>query len=427
MKKNMPGSIPLAHLMRPERIEDFVGQRHLVDKGRLLYRLIKADMLSSVIFYGPPGTGKTTLARIVAAESKFAFRQLSAVSAGVKEIRQVAEEAANPILTPGGKILLFFDEIHRLNKGQQDVLLPYVENGSIVLIGATTENPYFEINQALISRSTVFRFYPLAEEDILLLIKRALDTIGNSFNGNPVKIEEEAARHIAMVSSGDARRALNALELALKTTPPDGEGTIIIGVEVAENSIQQRAVRYDKSGDQHYDVISAFIKSMRGSDPQAVLHYLARMLHAGEDINFIARRIIIAAAEDVGLANPRALEVAVAAAQAVRMIGMPEARIILSEAALTVALSPKSNSAYLGIDNALRDIEEKRIGEVPVHLRDSSYPGASVFGHGKGYKYPHDYQGHYVKQQYLPKELEGVKYYIPTDQGMEKNIKERWG
>lgn len=412
--------VPLAHLVRPRRLEDFAGQRHLVGEGKLLYRLIKADMLSSAIFYGPPGTGKTTLASIIAAESSFPFRQLSAVSAGVKEIRQVAEEAANPILNPGGRVLLFFDEIHRLNKGQQDVLLPYVENGTIVLIGATTENPYFEINKALISRSTVFQFYPLAEEDILLLLGRALNAIGNAYNGHTVELRTEAAKHIARVSDGDARRALNALELALKTTAPDSEGRIIIGLETAENSIQQRALRYDKSGDQHYDVISAFIKSMRGSDPQAVLHYLARMLHAGEDINFIARRIIIAAAEDVGLANPRALEVAVAAAEAVRMIGMPEARIILAEAALMVALSPKSNSAYLGIDRALEDVKSGRIGEVPLHLRDASYPGASVLGHGRGYKYPHDYPGHHVKQQYLPSELEGAKYYTPTGQGAEK-------
>jgi len=412
--------VPLAHLVRPRRLEDFAGQRHLVGEGKLLYRLIKADMLSSAIFYGPPGTGKTTLASIIAAESSFPFRQLSAVSAGVKEIRQVAEEAANPILNPGGRVLLFFDEIHRLNKGQQDVLLPYVENGTIVLIGATTENPYFEINKALISRSTVFQFYPLAEEDILLLIGRALNAIGNAYNGHTVELRTEAAKHIARVSDGDARRALNALELALKTTAPDSEGRIIIGLETAENSIQQRALRYDKSGDQHYDVISAFIKSMRGSDPQAVLHYLARMLHAGEDINFIARRIIIAAAEDVGLANPRALEVAVAAAEAVRMIGMPEARIILAEAALMVALSPKSNSAYLGIERALEDVKSGRIGEVPLHLRDASYPGASVLGHGRGYKYPHDYPGHHVKQQYLPSELEGAKYYTPTRQGAEK-------
>jgi putative ATPase len=423
MNKNRSRNIPLAHIMRPDRLEDFAGQRHLVGKGMLLYRLIKADMLSSAIFYGPPGTGKTTLARLIAKESSFAFRQLSAVSAGVKEIRQVAEEAGNAILTPGGKILLFFDEIHRLNKGQQDVLLPYVENGSIVLIGATTENPYFEINKALISRSTVFRFYPLSEEDIVMLIRRALDSIDNMPDGVPARIEDGAIKHIARMSDGDARRALNALELALKTTPPDGEGRVLIGLEEAENSIQQRALRYDKSGDQHYDVISAFIKSMRGSDPQAVLHYLARMLHAGEDINFIARRIVIAAAEDVGLANPRALEVAVAAAQAVRMIGMPEARIILSEAALTVALSLKSNSAYLGIDRALGDVRNGKIGEVPIHLRDAGYAGGFDFEHGKEYKYPHDYPGHYVSQQYLPEELEGVNYFVPTTQGAEKNMK----
>lgn len=414
---------PLAHGIRPESLEDFIGQKHLIGEGKLLYRLIKADMLSTAIFYGPPGTGKTTLARIIARESSYTFKQLSAVSAGVKEIRAVADEARNQILTPAGRILLFFDEIHRLNKGQQDVLLPYVEEGSLVLIGATTENPYFEINKALISRATIFRFYPLEREDIKSLLEGVLKKLDGRWNGSPVRILEEAVEHIATVSSGDARRAINALELALKTTPEDDEGVISITLKVAENSIQEKALRYDRSGDEHYDVISAFIKSMRGSDPQAALHYLARMLHAGEDINFIARRIIIAAAEDVGLANPRALEVAVSAAEAVRMIGMPEARIILSEAVLTVALSPKSNSAYLGIDKALEDVQKKEIGEVPAHLRDASYPGASRFGHGKGYKYPHDYPGHFVKQAYLPHELEGVKYYAPTEQGVEKNMK----
>jgi putative ATPase len=423
MNKQKHDNVPLAHRIRPETLEDFIGQKHLVGKGRLLYRLIKADMLSSAIFYGPPGTGKTTLARIIARESSYAFKQLSAVSAGVKEIRKIADEARNPILTPGGKVLLFFDEMHRLNKGQQDVLLPYVEEGSIVLIGATTENPYFEINKALISRSTIFRFYPLEREDIINLLHRTLDKLENKWEGASIVIAREALEHIALISSGDARRALNALELALKTTPVDGGGIINITLDVAENSIQEKALRYDKSGDEHYDVISAFIKSMRGSDPQATLHYLARMIHAGEDINFIARRIVIAAAEDVGLANPRALEVAVSAAEAVRMIGMPESRIILAEAALIVALSPKSNSAYLGIDKALKDIRDKDIGQVPVHLRDASYTGASGFGHGKGYRYPHDYLGHYVSQQYLPDELEGVRYYVPTEQGVEKSLK----
>jgi putative ATPase len=414
---------PLAHRVRPARLSEFLGQRHLVGEGKLLYRLIKADMLTSAIFYGPPGTGKTTLARIIAAESSRPFRQLSAVSDGVKEIRNVGEEARNRILTPGGKILLFFDEIHRLNKGQQDVLLPYVEEGSIVLIGATTENPYFEINKALISRSTVFRFYPLERQDLIELINRTLAAVADQQRLPGIDITSDAMEHIVQAAEGDARRVLNALELAIRTTLPDDQGRIRIDLETAENSIQQKALRYDRSGDEHYDVISAFIKSMRGSDPQAVLHYLARMLHAGEDINFIARRIVIAAAEDVGLANPRALEVAVAAAQAVRMIGMPEARIILSEAALLVALSPKSNSAYLGIDKALSDIKSREIGQVPIHLRDASYPGAAAFGHGKGYKYPHDYPGHYVVQQYLPDVLEGAEYYVPTVQGAERNLK----
>ncbi len=424
MNVKWDGKIPLAHLVRPNRLEHFAGQRHLMAQGRLLYRLIKADMLTSVIFYGPPGTGKTTLARLIAAKSSFQFKQLSAVSAGVKEIRQVAEEASNPLFTPGGKVLLFFDEIHRLNKGQQDVLLPYVEDGCIVLIGATTENPYFEINKALISRSTIFRFHPLGEEDILMLLCRALDVIEDSYRGFDIELTKEAAKHIAQMSGGDARRALNALELALKTTSPSDEGgRIVIGIEEAEDSIQQRVIRYDKTGDEHYDVASAFIKSMRGSDPQGVLHYLARMLHAGEDINFIARRIIIAAAEDVGLANPRALEIAVAAAQAVRIIGMPEARIILSEAALVVTLSPKSNSAYAGIERAIEDVQKGRIGEVPAHLRDASYPGAAKFGHGKGYLYPHDHPKHYVKQRYLPKELAGAEYYVSSGQGLEKKVK----
>ncbi len=418
------GSVPLAHLVRPNSLEHFAGQRHLMDEGKLLHRLIKADMLTSAIFYGPPGTGKTTLARLIAAKSSYQFKELSAVSAGVKDIRLIGNEASNPLLTPRGKILLFFDEIHRLNKGQQDVLLPYVENGSIVLIGATTENPYFEINKALISRSTVFKFYPLGDDDVLMLLYRALDILGNAYKGFGVELTEGAVGHFVRVSDGDARRALNALELALKTTPPsDEKGKIIIGLKEAEDCIQRRAIRYDKTGDEHYDVISAFIKSMRGSDPQGVLHYLARMLHAGEDINFIARRIIIAAAEDVGLANPRALEIATSAAQAVRMIGMPEARIILSEAALVVTLSPKSNSAYVGIDRAIEDVQKGDIGGVPVHLRDAGYPGASKLGHGKGYLYPHDYPGHHVRQSYLPKELKGAKYYVSSGQGLEGKAK----
>ncbi len=416
-------NMPLAYRMRPEKLEDFIGQEQLVGEGKLLHRLIKSDMLSSAIFYGPPGTGKTTLAKIIARETNRPFRQLNAVSAGVKDIREIADQARNPILTPGGKVLLFFDEIHRLNKGQQDVLLPYVEEGTLVLIGATTENPYFEINKALISRSTIFRFNPLGKGDITGLLKRAVSDRDRGLGRYPVRVQDEAMEHFVTVSGGDARRALNALELAFLTTSPDEQGNIDITLEVAENSIQERALRYDRAGDQHYDVISAFIKSMRGSDPQAVLHYLARMLHAGEDINFIARRIIIAAAEDVGLANPRVLEVAVAAAEAVRMIGMPEARIILAEAALLVALSPKSNSSYLAIDRALEDVKKKDIGEVPLHLRCAKYTGAKNFGNGKGYRYPHSYPGHYVKQQYLPDQLQGAEYYIPTEEGTEKNIK----
>lgn len=422
MTKNMP----LAARMRPETLEEFIGQKHIIGKNRLLYRAIKADRLTSAIFYGPPGTGKTTLAKIISKETQYPFKQLNAVSAGVKEIREIAHETQNYLLNPKGKVILFFDEIHRLNKGQQDALLPYVEDGTFILIGATTENPYFEVNKALLSRSTIFRFLPLTDEDLRKLIYNCLNNKEKGLGNKKIEIEPEAVDHIIRMSEGDARSVLNALELAALTTPPNNDGVIYITLEVAQECVQQKAIRYDKDGDNHYDVVSAFIKSMRNyMEPDAVLHWLARMIESGEKPEFIARRIIIAAAEDVGLANPAALQVAVAAAQAVQMVGWPESRIILAMAALMVACSPKSNSACVGIDKALEDVQTKKIGEVPINLRDTHYPGAAQLGHGKGYKYSHDYPGGRAVQQYMPDELKDVRYYFPKNSGAEARIKER--
>ncbi len=419
-------NMPLAARMRPETLDEFVGQKHIIGKNKLLYRAIKADRLTSAIFYGPPGTGKTTLAKIIAGETKYTFKQLNAVSAGVKEIREMAQEAQNYLLNPRGRIILFFDEIHRLNKGQQDALLPYVENGTFILIGATTENPYFEVNKALLSRSTIFKFQPLGDQDLRELMYRCLKDKEKGLGKQKVEIQPEAVDHIIRMSEGDARSVLNALELATLTTPPDENGTIVISLEVAQDCVQQKAIRYDKDGDNHYDVISAFIKSMRNyMEPDAVLHWLARMIESGEKPEFIARRIIIAAAEDVGMANPAALQVAVAAAQAVERVGWPESRIILAQAALMVACSPKSNSVCVGIDKALEDVRNKKIGEVPINLRDSHYPGSAELGHGRGYKYSHDYPGGRAKQQYLPHELKDVRYYFPKNSGAEARIKER--
>jgi len=422
----MKNAMPLAARMRPESLEEFVGQQHIIGKNKLLYRAIKADRLTSAIFYGPPGTGKTTLARIISKETQYMFKQLNAVTAGVKEIREIAEEAQNYILNPKGKVILFFDEIHRLNKGQQDVLLPYVENGSIILIGATTENPYFEVNKALLSRSTIFKFIPLGDEDIRLIIERCLCDKEKGLGDYKIKITDEAMNHIIRMSDGDARVALNALELAALTTEPEQDGVIHITLDVAQECIQQKALKYDKNGDNHYDIVSAFIKSMRNyMEPDAVLHWLARLIESGEKPEFIARRIMIAAAEDVGLANPAALQVAVAAALAVERIGWPEARIVLAEAALMVACSPKSNAAYMGIEKALEDVRNKKIGDVPINLRDSHYKGASEMGHGKGYKYSHDYPEGRAIQQYMPYELQGTRYYYPKESGAEAKIKER--
>ncbi len=420
MDKNMP----LAARMRPDSLEEFVGQQNIIGKNKLLYRAIKSDRLSSIIFYGPPGTGKTTLAHIISKETKYPFKQLSAVTSGVKEIREVAKEARNYLLNPKGRIVLFYDEIHRLNKGQQDVLLPYVEDGTIILIGATTENPYFEVNKALLSRSTIFKFEPLSQHEIRIIINRCLEDKEKGLGEYPIVIYQEAMEHIILLSDGDARVAMNALELAALTTEPKDDGKIHIDLEVAQDCIQQKALKYDKDGDNHYDVISAFIKSMRNyMEPDAVLYWLARLVESGEKPEFIARRIIIAAAEDVGLANPSALQVAVAASQAVERVGWPEGRIILAMAALFVACSPKSNAAYLGIEKALKDVRTKKTGTVPLHLRDASYKGATEMGHGKGYKYSHDYPGARAKQQYMPQELEGTKYYFPKDSGWEARIK----
>lgn len=392
----------------------------------MLYRAIKGDRLSSVIFYGPPGTGKTTLARIISQETQYRFIQLNAVTAGVKEIREAASEAQNRLLNPKGRIILFFDEIHRLNKAQQDVLLPHVEEGTIILIGATTENPYFEVNKALLSRSTIFRFEPLKESDILMLLERALKDEVKGLGRYFVQLMPDAANYIAMLSDGDARVAFNALELAFLTTQPNEEGIIVIDLETARECIQQKTLKYDKDGDNHYDITSAFIKSMRNyMEPDAVLYWLARMIESGEKPEFIARRIIICAAEDVGLANPAALQTAVAAAQAVERVGWPESRIILAEAALMVACSPKSNACCLGIDRALEDVRNERSGQVPINLRDAHYKGAKELGHGKGYMYSHDYPMSRAVQQYLPRELEERKYYLPMNSGHEAKIRQR--
>lgn len=424
MDINRQNNIPLAYRLRPQHLEEFVGQEAIVGKGRLLYRLIKADRLVSAIFYGPPGCGKTTLAEIIAQETEQPFQRLNAITSGVKDIRTLAEEVQNSILYPKRSCLLFLDEVHHLNKTQQDVLLPYVEKGTFVFIGATTENPFFTINSALLSRSTVFKFSPLLPEETARIIS---DTIARVNLGDDLAVDmtEDAFQFLVTAAGGDARVAINAIELAILTADQGENGKVLLDLETIEDSIQQKMVRYDRKGDDHYDVISAFIKSMRGSDPDAALHYLARMLAAGEDINFIARRILIAAAEDVGLANPAALTVAAAAADAVRMIGMPEARIILAEAVLMVATSPKSNAGYVAIDDALDDIRNKDIGEVPNHLKDQSYSGARKMGHGKGYKYPHDYPGAYVDQQYLPEALRESLYYQPKSIGYEEKVRER--
>lgn len=407
-------SQPLAYRMRPKTLDEYVGQEHILGKDKILYRTIKADRLSSIILWGPPGCGKTSLARVISETTKYKFTKINAVTSGVGEIKKAVEEAKNVFLNPSGKCILFIDEIHRFNKLQQDALLPFVEDGTVILIGATTENPYFEVNKALISRSMVFKLEPLTTEDIFKVLKMSLEKEDGlkSFN---VKIEDETLQKIAEVSVGDVRTALNGLEVAVLTTKVDSDGYIHITNEIAKDCIRKRKAVFDKNGDSHYDNISAFIKSMRGSDPDAAVFYLARALNGGEDPVFLARRIVIAAAEDVGMANPNALVVATSAMQAVTMVGMPEARIILSEAAVYVATSKKSNASYLAINKALEDVSSKDTGEIPMHIRNAPAEGMEQFGYGDGYKYPHDYPGHVVEQQYLPDKMLGTKYYIKDD------------
>lgn len=407
-------SQPLAYRMRPKNLEEYVGQAHILGKDKILYRTIKADRLSSIILWGPPGCGKTSLGRVISETTKYKFTKINAVTAGVADIKKVVEEAKNVFLNPTGKCILFIDEIHRFNKLQQDALLPYVEDGTVILIGATTENPYFEVNKALISRSMVFKLEPLTTEDIYNVLKMSL-TREEGLKSFNIKVEDETLRKIAEVSNGDVRTALNGLEVAVLTTQVDKDGYINITNEIAKDSVQNRKAIFDKNGDTHYDNISAFIKSMRGSDPDATVFYLARALNGGEDPMFLARRIVIQAAEDVGMANPEALVVATSAMQAVHMVGMPEARIILSEAAVYVATSKKSNAAYLAINKALEDVKNKDTGEVPMHIRNAPAEGMEQFGYGEGYKYPHDYPGHVVEQQYLPDKMLGTKYYIKDD------------
>ena len=415
---------PLAARLRPKTLDEFIGQQEIVGEGRLLRRAIQADRLSSVIFYGPPGTGKTTLAQIIANTTKAEFIILNAVTSGVKDIREVLSKAQDIFGMYGKKTILFIDEIHRFNKSQQDALLPAVEDGTVTLIGATTENPYFEVNSPLISRSRIFQFQALKRSEVKEVLKKALIDKERGFGDLAIEISSEALDHLADMANGDARAALNALELAVLTTSKNPEGVLKIDLSVAEESIQRRAVNYDKTGDNHYDVISAFIKSMRGSDPDATLYWLARMIHAGEDPRFIARRLLVHAAEDVGLANPHALIVAAAAAQAVEYVGMPEARIPLAEAALFIATAPKSNAVLVGIDSALSAIEKAEVGSVARHLRDASYSSASKLGNGQGYKYPHNYPGNYVEQDYLPEELQKEQFYQATTNGYEKQIRE---
>ena len=423
-EQTLENESPLASRMRPVSLEEVVGQEHIIGKGKLLYRAIKADKLSSIIFYGPPGTGKTTLAKVIANTTSARFCQMNATVAGKKDMEEVVKTAQDYLGMYGKKTILFVDEIHRFNKGQQDYLLPFVEDGTLVLIGATTENPYFEVNSALISRSIVFELKSLEKKDIDKLLLRAVSDTEKGMGAYGAVLDDDAREFLSDIAGGDARAALNALELAILTTEKSEDGKIHITLEVASECIQKRVVRYDKTGDNHYDTISAFIKSMRGSDPDAAVYYLARMIDAGESVTFIARRIMICASEDVGNADPQALQVAVAASQAVERIGMPEARIILAQAVTYVASAPKSNAAYMAVDQALESVRNHKIGAVPNHLRDAHYKGAAKLGHGIGYKYAHDYPDHYVKQQYLPDELLGTTFYEPTENGYEKNIKE---
>lgn len=423
-EQNMQNESPLANRMRPKTLEEVVGQQHIIGKDKLLYRAIRADKLSSVIFYGPPGTGKTTLAKVIAEATKAEFVSINATAAGKKDMEAVVEQAKNSLGMYGRRTILFIDEIHRFNKGQQDYLLPFVEDGTIILIGATTENPYFEVNGALLSRSVIFELKSLDKEDIRILLRRAVTDEERGMGAYHAVLEPDAEDFLADISNGDARAALTAIELGVLTTERSEDGKIHITLDVAQECIQKRAVRYDKMGDQHYDTISAFIKSIRGSDPDAAVYYLARMLYAGEDIRFIARRMMISASEDVGNADPNALNVAVSAALAVERIGMPEARIILAQAATYLASAPKSNASYLAVDRATECMKQTMTAPVPVHLQDAHYKGSEKLGHGLGYLYAHNYPNHYVEQQYLPDALKDEVFYEPTEIGYEKQIKE---
>lgn len=425
MRKNtMEKESPLAARMRPVTLEEVVGQQHIIGKNKLLYRAIKADKLGSVIFYGPPGTGKTTLAKVIANTTSADFTQINATVAGKKDMEEVVEKAKNTQGMYGRKTILFIDEIHRFNKGQQDYLLPFVEDGTLIMIGATTENPYFEVNGALISRSIIFELKPLEKEDIKTLLKKAVYDKEKGMGAYDAEIEEDALDFLAELSGGDARHALNAIELGVMTTNRSEDGKIHITLSVAEECIQKRVMRYDKNGDNHYDTVSAFIKSMRGSDPDAAVYYLARMLASGESVTFIARRMMVCASEDVGNADPQALVVAVSASLAAERIGMPESQLILAQAAAYIASAPKSNSATMAIDRAMEAVQEKGNLPIPTHLQDAHYKGAAKLGHGTGYQYAHNYKNNFVKQQYLPYELNGKEFYSPSGNGYEVKIKE---
>ncbi len=417
--------MPLAARMRPTNLDEFIGQEHIVGVGKLLRRAIETDELRSAIFWGPPGCGKSSLAAIIAKTSKSTFENFSAVTSGVADIRKIIERAKERRKFYSQKTILFVDEIHRFNKSQQDAFLPHVEDGSVILIGATTENPYFEVNSPLISRSRIFEFKQHTNEQIGLILGAAIKDTERGLGHWNVVLDDEAMAHFVNIANGDARTALNALELAALTVPPNESGERIVTLEIAEEAIQHRALRYDKNGDNHFDVASAFIKSMRGSDPDAALYWLARMIYAGEDARFIARRIVIQASEDIGNADPMALVVATAAAQAVEFVGLPEARIALAQAVIYLACAPKSNASYVGINRALKDVTEKRAEPVPIHLRSSSYKGAKIMGHGKDYKYPHAYPGNWVDQDYMPDGIKTEDYYEPTENGREASIKER--
>lgn len=413
---------PLAFRMCPRNLDEYIGQDHIIGKGKMLRRMIESDNLSSIILFGPPGVGKTALARLIANSTSSNFKRINAVTAGVSDIKAIVGDASNPLLSDSKRTVLFIDEIHRFNKLQQDALLPFVEDGTVILIGATTENPFFEVNKALVSRSTVLQLKPLTTENIKTILRNAINDKERGYGNISVSIEDDVLEIMASMSSGDARNSLKALELAVSTTPPDSNGTIVIDRDVISDCMQKKSQVFDKDGEDHYDNISAMIKSMRGSDPDAAVLYLAKALAAGEDIEFLARRILICSSEDVGLANPNALLVAQAAYDAVRVLGMPEARILLSEACILVASSPKSNASYLAINKALEDVEKIDTGSVPYHIRNAPADGMKELGYSVGYKYPHDYPGHIVKQQYMPDAIKDKVYYEPTDIGYERKI-----